>query len=341
MITVVIPAYKPDVKLPELVKKIKAGTPYNVLVVDDGSGAEYQQIFDMMRYDIVLLTHEINKGKGRAIKTALEYIQKNMPEVTGIVTADADGQHLPEDILHAGEALEKNPEALVIGRRKFDRDVPLRSRVGNGIDRVVFYLVTGVKVYDTQTGLRAFGVNRISEFTALKGERYELEMNVLLYAAKTGIHIVEVPISTVYIESNASSHFNVFLDSVRIYSIILKFMASSLVSFTIDLCVLLLLRALTKNLDTYLSLVISVVGAKIAGTLFNYTVNRKFVFRGKKIESIKRYYLVITTLLCLNYFTIWLLYPTLGIPLAVSKIITELMLYPINFFLQKQYVFKE
>lgn len=341
MITVVIPAYKPDKKLPELVKKIKAVTSYDVLVVDDGSGPEFKPVFDMMRSEITLLTHEVNKGKGRAIKTALEFVQNSRPEVTGVVTADADGQHLPEDILNVGEAFQKNPGSLVVGKRKFDKNVPLRSRVGNGIDRVVFYLVTGVKVYDTQTGLRGFGTERIAEFKELKGERYELEMNVLLYAAKAGIPIFEVPISTVYIESNASSHFNVLLDSIRIYSIILKFMASSFVSFLIDLCVLLLMRELTKGLDTYLSLIISVVIAKIAGTLFNYSVNRKFVFRGKKLESIKRYYLVITALLCLNYSLIWLFYQTLGIPLVWSKIFTELMLYPVNFMLQKQYVFKE
>lgn len=341
MITVLIPAYKPDVKLQTVVKKIKEITPYKILVVDDGSGPEYQPLFDSIRDDMILLTHETNKGKGRAIKTGLEYIQKNMPEVTGVVTADADGQHLPEDIFKMGETLEKNPEVLVIGGRKFDNDVPLRSRVGNGIDRIVFHLVTGVKIYDTQSGLRAFGTGRITEFTQLKGERYEFEMNMLLYAAKAGIRIIEITISTVYIESNASSHFNVFLDSVKIYSIILKFMASSFVSFLIDLCVLLLMRELTKGLETYLSLIISVVIAKIAGTLFNYAVNRKFVFRGEKIESIKRYYLVITALLCLNYPFIWLLNQTFGIPLVWAKTLTELLLYPINFILQKQYVFKE
>lgn len=218
---ILIPAYKPNNKMLELVETLlKEG--YEVTVVDDGSGHEFKEVFSSLDTKVKVLTHEVNKGKGRAMKTGFSYIQENYPESKGIITVDADGQHLPDDIKKVKDKMLEKPGKIVIGSRLFKGKVPLRSRFGNGVTKFVFAVVSGLRLEDTQTGLRGIPYKLLGEMFSLDGERYEYEMNMLMYIAKNKIPIVEVPIETVYIEDNASSHFNTVKDSAKIYKIIFK-----------------------------------------------------------------------------------------------------------------------
>lgn len=333
---VVIPAYQPDEKLLQLVLALRETTDYPILIVNDGSSADLDALFRSLEPYAKVLTHPENRGKGAALKTALRYVQEHYPADEGVVTVDADGQHLPKDIVRVAEAWEAAPEKLVLGSRRFTGKVPFKSRAGNAITRLVFAVSTGVKVFDTQTGLRAFGVFRIPMMLAMKGERYEYEINVLLYATRHRVPIEEVPIETVYIEDNKSSHFNPVRDAWRIYKMILLFAASSLLAMVIDYVLVLALSAALNGVVPH-ALLISVVGARVLSSLANYFINCKLVFENRTKSSILRYYLLVVAILAANYGLMELI--TLVMPLAVGKLLVELVLYPVSFYLQRKFVF--
>ena len=162
--------------------------------------------------------HIKNMGKGRALKTGIRRAAESFPGLSGVVTADADGQHLPRDIMRLAGALAGSPESLILGARDFSSpQVPPRSRLGNRITSFIFRRITGVGCSDTQTGLRAIPAHHIAFCLSVPGERYEYETNLLISAAKKGIPFKTIPIETVYLEKNRSSHFNPVLDSARIY----------------------------------------------------------------------------------------------------------------------------
>lgn len=332
---VVIPAYEPDEKLLRVVAELKRDTNYAIVVVNDGSSEAAEPVFAALPEGVTLLRHAQNRGKGRALKTAYEYIAAHFPQSEGIVTVDADGQHLPADVVRVSEDWEAHPETLVLGSRRFTGTVPWRSRAGNAITRVVFRLSTGVSVYDTQTGLRAFAVSRIPMMLEMRGERYEYEINVLLYATRQHMPIREVTIETVYIADNASSHFHPMRDSWRIYKMILLFAASSLLAAAVDYVLVLSLSALFAKQAQ--GLLWSVVLARVISSFLNYMLNRKLVFEDCSRRSVFRYYLVAAGIMAANYGLLSLISGVM--PLALAKLLVELALYPLSFYLQRRFVF--
>ena len=332
---VVIPAYEPDEKLLRVVAELKRDTDYAIVVVNDGSSEAAEPVFAALPEGVTLLRHAQNRGKGRALKTAYEYIAAHFPQSEGIVTVDADGQHLPADVVRVSEDWEAHPEALVLGSRRFTGTVPWRSRAGNAITRVVFRLSTGVSVYDTQTGLRAFAVSSIPMMLEMRGERYEYEINVLLYATRQHMPIREVTIETVYIADNASSHFHPMRDSWRIYKMILLFAASSLLAAAVDYVLVLSLSALFAKQAQ--GLLWSVVLARVIRSFLNYMLNRKLVFEDCSRRSVFRYYLVAAGIMAANYGLLSLISGVM--PLALAKLLVELALYPLSFYLQRRFVF--
>lgn len=239
-----IPAYEPDRKMLGVIADL-GKTGFDVVVVDDGSGPEYAELFEQAAErlpgksgrGVTLLIHDVNRGKGAALKTGLDFIN-NFMVIRGeetqnvIVAVDADGQHLAVDALRAAHTAQGNPGTLVLGSRILNKKAtassgaPLRSRFGNAVTRQVFRLATGVPVYDTQTGLRAFTADLIPSLLAVSGDRYEYELNVLMDFAGRGIPIREIEIETVYLEGNKSSHFDTVRDSYRIYKEIAKYAAT-------------------------------------------------------------------------------------------------------------------
>ena len=259
------------------------------------------------------------------------------------MTADADGQHRYEDILRVCETAAANPGALVLGSRKFEGDVPLRSRFGNGVTRKVFSVASGVSVYDTQTGLRAFDRQAMAKFLEVPGERYEYEINMLLTAAQGGIPIVEEWIETVYLDDNASSHFNPFRDSLKIYMCIFKFAASSLLAFLIDYVLVLLFSALTRGWGPSASLNFSVIAARLISATVNFTVNRKVVFKGNESfgKALVKYAALAAVVLGLNLALMHLLTINLGWPIPLAKIVVEVLLFCMNFVVQGKFVYRK
>lgn len=350
-IVILIPAYNPTKDLikftNELIKK-----DFKIIVINDGT-KHNNDIFNKLNKNVTLLVHDTNKGKGQALKTGFKYVIDNIPECKGVVTADADGQHLPKDILNIAKELNNISDKLILGSRKQDKNMLLKSRIGNSITRMVFKCVTKTSVHDTQTGLRGIPYNYLNDFTNIDGDRYEYEINMLLYCSKNKISIKEIPISTIYIDGNSASSFNVIKDSIKIYKCLLKdsnflniilFGISAILSFIIDFSLLLLLQNITSNLySESIALLVSVIGARIVSSLFNFTFNRNVVFKNKDklLKALVQYYMLVIFVIIANYLLLNILTVKLHCNIVISKILVEVILFICNYIIQKIFIFKK
>jgi glycosyltransferase involved in cell wall biosynthesis len=335
-IAVLVPAREPEIGLPALVQELVAAGFGAVIVLDDGSPSSCAQIFDAAARTagVHRLRHAVNLGKGRALKTGINYFLNELPEFTALVTADADGQHRSADIMRVAQALPAARGRAVLGSRQFARDVPLRSKFGNLLTRQVFRLATGAKLSDTQTGLRAFPRDLLAELLLLDGERYEYEMTVLAHLCRSGRRPLEVPIDTVYIDGNKSSHFDPIRDSMRIYFVLMRFFASSLVASAIDFAGFSITFALTHNVLT------SIIVGRLS-SLANFALNKRFVFHsGVPLpRALLRYYLLVLAVAAVSYGSIRGLTGYLAWNVFVTKLLVDSLLSLASFSIQRTLVF--
>lgn len=340
MSVVIIPAYKPDKTLVTITDQLWA-YGCQMVVVDDGSGEGYQEIFDKVKDICIVLHHLENRGKGAAIKTALTYIKNELWDNGPVGIMDCDGQHLPEDMMKLLEFAGTHRKALVLGVRTVGAEMPLKSRLGNKITRVVFRLASGVKVSDTQTGLRAFDVKMIQRLLSVEGERYEYEMNVLMTLAKEKIPIKEVPIRTIYRDkNNSNSHFRSFVDSVRIYKDILKFTFSSFSSFVLDYLLFSLLLLFMPHTAVYT--LFANVTARAVSAFYIYSMNCRFVFRTKrKAKTAVHYFALAGFVLIMNNLILGMFTQVFGVSVYPAKLLTECILFIFSWLIQKFVIFRK
>ena len=334
---VLIPAWDPDGNLIPLVASLLELGFGAIIIVNDGSTSATEIFSKLKRLDRVhILRHAINLGKGRALKNGINYFLGKLPAFDILVTADADGQHTPADIARVAHAALESSGKAVLGSRGFVKDVPLRSRIGNGLTRHIFAFVTGARLADTQTGLRAFPRSMLPALMALEGERYEYEMTVLAHICRTGARPLEVPIETVYIDGNRSSHFDPIRDSMRIYFVLARFFLSSIIAAGIDFLGFTATFALTGNI-----LVAIIVGR--LSSLVNFALNKKFVFhsRASVVGSLGRYYVLVAAIAALSYGLIWTLSRRLHWNVFASKVIVDVLLSLVSFSVQRTFVFRK
>jgi len=349
MNTIIIPAYEPSDELIVLTQALRKQCDARILVVDDGSGKAYGKCFSELDPTIRVIGYQQNQGKGFALKCAMNYIELLGWGPGSVVTADADGQHTAADILRVLNESETHPGALILGSRAFDTNVPRRSRFGNTVTRQVFSWVSGQRVSDTQTGLRAFSTEDIPLLMAVEGQRYEYEMNMLLDWAEQKRRIREVTIETVYHDaSNSCSHFHTVSDSIRIYRQILRrstsllFALSSFMSFLLDYVLFLLLVRMFSASDAAWGVVVCNVLARIVSAVFNYNLNRVIVFRSRvsSKQTGLAYAALALGILIGNSAILSLLTNVFGLVPALAKIITELTLFITSYIVQKKLIFK-
>ncbi|MFC0003792.1 glycosyltransferase family 2 protein [Micromonospora siamensis] len=224
---VLLPVHQPSEKLPALVGELRAAAPdLTMVVVDDGSSgpAPAEALRAARDLGCTVLRHRRNLGKGVALRTGFRYVIRTWPG-QDVVCADGDGQHRTEDILRVARRVRETGR-MVLGVRRFTGRVPLRSRVGNEVTRLLFRAVTGCPVRDTQTGLRGHPAAQLDWLLTVPGDRFDYEMAVLLAATRTGEGIEQTPVATRYVANNASSHFSSVVDSARVYRPLLRFAVS-------------------------------------------------------------------------------------------------------------------
>ena len=355
-ISVVLPSLDPDEKLHLVIEGLLEYGFSDIILVNDGSKPENLHYFEdeaAAHPDAIhLLHHEVNKGKGAALKNAFRWFLENRPDGVGVVTVDGDNQHHPEDTkactLHMMETGK-----LTLGCRDFTLDhVPARSRFGNHTTSAIFKIFVGMTISDTQTGLRAIPREDLEVLVDVAGDRFEYETNMLLVMKQQGIPFDEVKIRTVYIEENKSSHFRVIHDSWRIYKLILahffRYTLSSLTSAVVDTAAYTLLSVLLGGLLNGLALTTAAgVGARIISSLLNFYLNKKLVFQSSVStgKAMARYYMLAVPQMAAQVLLTQGVYALLGIPDSATGLRTLLyvvvmsVLYVVSFMIQQRWVF--
>ena len=337
-LAVVIPAYRPTADLIDLVRGLTDRQIPAIVIVDDGSGPEFADTFAQTAQfpKVKLLRHATNLGKGAALKTAFKEVLGAIPDLAGVVTADADGQHDPEDIRHIAQALAANPGTLVLGTRSFGKEVPLRSRFGNKLTRGIMHALLGHKLTDTQTGLRGIPAALLSLLLRVEASGYEFELEMLIAAHQVSMPVIERPIRTIYESGNKSSHFRPILDSMRIYVVLLRFASASLLTALLDNFVFILAVNRTNNV------LASLVLERAFAVLFNYWIVRNSVFYSHERHKtlLPKYVSLVLVSGGLSYAGIQVVSKQLGVPVVAAKLLVEMILFFVNFAVQRLFIFR-
>lgn len=354
-VSVVLPSLDPDEKLLAVVVGLLSVGFTDIILVNDGSKQEKLHYFEeAAKYPQVhVLTHPVNQGKGAALKTAFAWFLENRPKGEGVVTVDGDNQHRPEDTLACTEQMLKSRH-VVLGVRDFSLpQVPSRSRFGNKVTSGVFKIFCGMRISDTQTGLRAIPASALPSFVKVSGDRFEYETNMLLAIRDEEIPFEEVKCQTVYIEENKSSHFRTFVDSFRIYRLLFahffRYTLSSLLSALLDEGVFTALSFLLHGLLNGLLLTaIPAFAARVISSLFNFFMNRNYVFQSKEKtgKSLLRYYALAVPLFFMQLLLthgVFVLFhvkeESTGLRALIYAIVMT-VLYVASFMLQQRFVFR-
>ena len=333
---VLIPAYQPDARLPRLILELHRADPSTkIVVVDDGSGQKFSDIFEASATaGAHVISYENNRGKGYALREGFTWIRDVAGDLSEcVVTADADGQHTLNDIFRVGRTCTDTGTS-VLGVREFVGHVPARSRIGNTATSALFWLATGWKLKDTQTGLRAFPVALLPALLEVQGDRYEYELRVLLHLAKFRHPVTQIPIETIYEAGNPTSHFRPLQDSARIWAPLLKFAASSGVATIIDYVLVLVLNALTG------ALFFPVVAARMVSASVNFAMNRRvFEATGVPLRRSALRYAALAVAVVAGSYTMLAVLTGIGMPLWIAKIIADTTMYLVSYSAQSRYVF--
>lgn len=329
----VIPAYNPDGALVRLVEALRGALP--LIVVNDGSHAAQQ--FERLPADVTVLTHATNRGKGAALRTAFRHVLAHHAHVVGVVTVDADGQHLPDDALKVARRLRECPSSLIFGVRRFTGDVPLRNRLGNVVTRFAVRAFLNIRLSDTQTGLRGLPREFLPAALGTPYDRYEFEAEMLRTAKGLGMDFEEVPIQTLYLaDAETRSHFSPVVDSMRIYWTLFRHALAGLAAAVVDFGVYLVALFLSGHI------LASVCVGRASSLLVNFKLLRQFVFRpgGTQWRQLLLYLLHVAVMAVVTAQLIDLGQEALDIHPAASKVPIDLLVYPLNFVVQRRFIFR-
>jgi glycosyltransferase involved in cell wall biosynthesis len=334
---VLIPAYNPSAELVHVVRQLAGSDFAAIIVVNDGSSGDCDAIFREIEKTekVTLLRHAVNLGKGAALKTGMNHVYCYFGDHIGLVTMDADGQHLSDDALRVAHNLEKNPDRLVIGARAFDGNVPFRSKIGNSVTRYLFKFLIGQKLIDVQSGLRGIPMAFIPVLLKIGSTGYEFELDMLLASKHAGCPVIEQPIRAIYIDDNRSSHFNPFIDSMKIYFVLFRFTLASLLSAVIDSSVFMIAYGFTPSILTSQAL------ARVVSMIFNYSAVKQAVFYSKQPhgKTFPRYVLLVVISGFVSYILIRVLTTFSPLSVLAAKLTAESLVFLANFAIQRDFIF--
>lgn len=341
-VVALIPAYNPDNRLVSVVKDLITYGFEKIVIVNDGSNSHCKEIFEALEdlNQCHVMSHAVNLGKGAALKTGFNHILVHYPEALSIVSADADGQHAPRDVMRVAQSAIENPGNLVLGARMFGKGVPLRSLFGNQFTRLVMRLFTGMKLADTQTGLRAWPRSLCMEMLKVPINGYDFEMEGLVRAKQclAGVNnVLEVPIETIYEVGNKSSHFNPLFDSMRIYFVFMRYAGTAITASLLDYVLFAAFYTMGRNI------LLSLIAARSIAVSAAYVMARNIVFKSTSParKTIQLYVLAVIGYMLISYGSIHFLNSSLGLHPVAAKLVTEGIMFFASFAVQRDFIFKE
>lgn len=347
LITVIIPSYNPTENLIKTVTDLRANGFYDIVIVADGE--ENKQYFETCKNsDCTVIFRKVNRGKGAALKAGFKYCLENRKEKRGVVTVDGEGNHSIEDITACCNALinEKTPK-VILGVRDFAQcHVPKKTRVGNTFSSFVFWTACKLSFSDTQSSLRAISAEYLGQCLKIQSNGFEFEIDMLLQMQKLGMEYKEVKIKTIKDENHRPLHFHPVRDSFRIYMLIFKFAASSLLCTGVDLLAFYLLTKFLTPFLMFASITLCTFVARAISSFLNYSINKKAVFKDQKIPkyTLLRFYSIAIPQACLSAIFVQFLTSLFSADYAIIKtllkMIVDTSLFFLSFQLQRKWVFK-
>lgn len=336
--SVLIPAFKPALRLVDIIDRLSEAYPGQIVIVDDGSGDEYQHVFDQCasKARTTVIRNAVNLGKGAALKHGINHILTTYSNNVGIITADADGQHAVPDIINVARRLSEKQNALVLGSREFGGDIPFRSKLGNNISRIVYRGLLGLNLRDTQTGLRGLSSSFARACLSIRSNRYEFETEQLSLAASRQVPISEVMIQTIYEDHNASSHFNPLLDSARIYFVVLRYGFSSIATTVVDMAAFVLLLPFLPNV------IVTTLASRAISICVQFPLLKRFVFHSS--GGVKKFGLFVGYVALTGLVSGVLqreLSQVTGAPAVASKVSIETVIFIFNFLFLRDILFRK
>ena len=336
-LAILIPTFRPAHELVDLVETIAQQPCLAIVIVNDGSESEYDPCFEAAANvpRVHVLRHSVNAGKGAALKTGFNFILDSLPHCMGVVTMDADGQHHPDDVCKVAEELLEHPDHLILGVRQFGNDVPLRSRFGNQATRLTFFLTTGQRLSDTQTGLRGIPRKMLPALLRLPSRGYEFELDMLLACKREAYPFQEVPIRTIYEKGNPTSHFNPLLDSLRIYFVLLRYSLLSLATAVVDNI------AFVLAFFAFSSILYAQIIGRLVAVLFNYPLAHGAVFLSpeRRLAPLPKYLMLVVASGAVAYVLIHFIHTHFSVGVIWAKLSVESTLFIVNFAIQRHFVF--
>ena len=351
-VVIMIPAYNPDEKFITFVKNLRDSGYTDIIVINDGSRKDTEHFFTEAKeqYDCEIVSHSINLGQGRAYKSGFNYFLmqslsgERYNNVIGIIQCDCDGQHCVEDINKCADLLQENPNSFIIGVRNFsDKNIPFRSRFGNKMTSIFFKFFCGINIQDTQSGLKGIPRYIIPKLMEIPGERFEYASSVLIEIQREGIEILPFPIQTIYINGNETSHFNPIVDSIRIYSLILRYLMSSLLAFVFDIILYsLFIRGFRIVFPEYY-IIFSTYLSRLILCIYVFFFNKKMVFHNNEptLPVAIKFFVLCAVQATVSGVTVEGIVHVIDEKVIISKVIVDTILFFASFQIQSKWVFKK
>ena len=352
-IVVVIPTLEPTTLLIDYANHLISKEFLHIVVINDGSSDKYNSIFEKLNRidECTVITHDENRGKGAALKTGYQFIKDHFPKCQGVITVDSDGQHTIEDVCKIAKKLATEKGCLLLGCRNFSLpSIPIKSRIGNRLSSVLFLILYGKWIGDTQTGLRRFDINLLDEMIQVEGERFEYEMQVIISCIIKKIPIKQIEIQTIYENNNKSTHFQAIHDSVKIAKVIFsnfsKFFSSSIISSLVDITIAWFLLDLFRNNfanNDLLRIALATCLARVVSMLVNYSINKKVVFKDKNTQnkSFVKYILLCIPIMLLSTILVYITHHFFQLNDKIMKILVDSLLFLLSYKLQQNWVFNK
>jgi hypothetical protein len=335
----IIPTFNPNKNFIELIKNLSLNCNEKIFIIDDGSTKNkdlFEKIIENKYKNVFLLRHAVNLGKGAALKMVFNHILVNFPNIKGCVTLDSDGQHCIKDCINLMNKLKEEKYDLILGYRKFSKNIPLKSYIGNNISRFIYKLVLGRNFKDTQTGLRAISKEFMKKCLSIKSNRFEFETEQLAIASFNNLKVLEVSIDTIYIENNSNTSFRPLIDSLKIYFILFRYMISSIFTSLVDFIVF--------SISIYFNF--NIISSNIIARTFSifvqfFLLNRYVFNTSSKLKFFILFVLYVYVMGFVSSLIQLYLLEMFYFSVISTKIFVEIILFFINFAFLKVYIFNK
>lgn len=349
-IPVIIPAYRPNQSLIRFVRNLNDRNVRDIVIVDDGSGETFRNIFAQLynEYGCTIIEHAVNLGRGRALKSGFNaLLSRRDPNMIGCVITDCYGSYSTEDVTRIIDGLEKNSNKLIIGARILDESLMSKSsRVGNKVQRKSYHSLLGINVTDCQSVLRAIPVDYMQKLMNTSGEGYVFDTNMIIDTKKYNVGVMEIPVKTRYSQRRTHQEMRTFKDNFPIYLTFAKYIFTSVAASIVDIILFTILCKILVNIKAInvasMYVAISTALARLVSATINYRLNYKLVFQTNSAQgkTFAKWVILCVIQMAMSATAVSMLHSFIGGEEVLYKIPVDFALFFFSYYFSREFVYK-